>query len=152
MDLGKRVEDMGRSASLLGAWAVVASGLGIVLNAGDAMDGEIWAISRILLGLIGLAAGVVFGSGRNYGKDGLFAILAWGVLQIPSYASVPDGNVTKQLFDAFLGSTSETRVNGEITSFSQAGINLVGVAVTIWASTCKGRLDLWRRRALSPAA
>ncbi len=152
MNVGKRVEDMGRSASLLGAWAVVASALSIVLNAGDAVDGEGWAISRVVLGLIGLAAGTVFWSGRNYGKDGLYGILAWGVLQIPFYAVEPDGNISKQLFDAFLGATSETRVNGEITRYSQVGLNLVGVAIVIWASTCRGRLDLWRRRSLSPAA
>lgn len=152
MNLGKRVEDMGRSASLLGAWAVVASAMSIVLNVRDAVDGEGWAISRVVLGLIGLAAGAVFWSGRNYGKDGLYGILVWGMLQIPFYAAEPDGNITKQLVDAFLGATSQTTVNGEITSYSQVGINLVGVAVAVWASTCRGRLDLWRRRALSPAA
>jgi len=151
MDIGQRIDDMGRSASLLGAWAMVASGLSILLNAGDAVDGEGAAISRIVLGLIGLAA-ALFWSGRNDAKDGLCGILVWGVLQIPCYASAPDGNVTKQLFDGFLGATSQTTVNGEITSYSQVGINLVGVAVVIWASTCRGRLDLWRRRALSPTA
>jgi hypothetical protein len=152
MDIGKRIDDMGRSASLLGAWAVMASALSIVLNAGDAVDGEGAAISRVVLGLIGLAAAALFWSGRNYGQDGLYGILAWGALQIPYYASAPDGNITKQLFDAFLGATSQTTVNGEITSYSQVGINLVGIGVAIWASTCRGRLDLWRRRALSPAA
>ncbi len=152
MDIGKRIEDMGRSAALLGAWAVVASALSIVLNVADAVEGDGSAISRIVLGIVGLAAGALFWSGRNYGKDGLYAILAWGVLQIPFYASAPDGNYTKQLFDAFLGATSQTRVNGELTDYSQAGINLVGVAVVIWATTCRSRLDLWRRRSLSPVA
>ncbi|MDQ3657428.1 MAG: hypothetical protein M3457_20425 [Chloroflexota bacterium] len=152
MDIGKRIEDMGRSAALLGAWVVVASALSIVPNVDDAVEGNGPAISRIVLGIVGLAAGALFGSGRNYGKDGLYGILAWGVLQIPFYASEPDGNITKHLFDAFLGATSETRVNGEITEYSQVGLNLVGIAVVIWATTCRGRLDLWRRRALSPAA
>lgn len=152
MDIGKRIEDMGKSAALLGAWVVVASALSIVLNLADAVEGDGPAISRIVLGIVGLAAGALFWNGRNYGQDGLYGILAWGVLQIPFYASAPDGNYTKQLFDAFLGATSETRVNGEITSYSQVGINLVGIAVTIWATTCRSRLDLWRRRSLSPAA
>ena len=152
MDIGKRIEDMGKSAALLGAWVVVASALSIVLNLADAVEGDGPAISRIVLGIIGLAAGTLFWSGRNYGKDGLYAILAWGVLQIPFYASAPDGNYTKQLFDAFLGATSETRVNGEITDYSQVGINLVAIVVVIWATTCRSRLDLWRRRSLSPVA
>lgn len=151
MNIGKWIEDRGRSASLLGAWAVVASAFGIALNVGAAVDGEGWAFSRIALGLVGLAAGALFWSGRNYGKDGLYGILAWGVLQIPFYAAEPGGNVTKQLFDAFLGATSQTTINGEIASYSQVGLNLVGVAVAIWAASCRSRLDLWRRRALSPA-
>jgi len=152
MDIGKRIEDMGKSAALLGAWVVVASALSIVLNLADAVEGDGPAISRIVLGIIGLAAGALFWSGRNYGKDGLYGIQAWDVLQIPFYASAPDGNYTKQLFDAFLGATSETRVNGEITDYSQVGINLVGIVVVIWATTCRSRLDLWRRRSLSPVA
>lgn len=152
MAIGKRIDDMGRSAARLGAWAVVASAMSIALNAADALDGEGWAISRVVLGLFGLVAAALFWSGRNYGRDGLYAIMVWAALQVPYHASEPDGNVTKQLFDAFLGATSQTTVNGEITDYSQAGINLVGVAVTIWASMCRGRLDLWRRRTLSPAA
>ncbi len=152
LDIGKRIEGMGRSAALLGAWAVIAGALSIALNGADAVDGTGWAISRVALGLIGLVAGTLLWSGRTYGKDGLYAIMAWGVLQIPYYASEPGGNITKQLFDAFLGATSQTRINGELTSYSQVGLNLAGVAVVIWASTCRGRLDLWRRRSLSPAA
>ncbi|MDQ3227131.1 MAG: hypothetical protein M3Q50_10940 [Chloroflexota bacterium] len=145
MNIGKRIDDRGRSASLLGAWAMVASALSIARNAGDADNGEGAAISRIVLGLIGLAAAALFCSGRNYGQHGLYGILARGALQIPFYALAPDGNITKQLFDAFLGATGQTTVNGEITSYSQVGINLVGVGIAIWATTCRGRLDLWRR-------
>lgn len=152
MDIGKRIDGMGRSAALLGTWAVVAGILSIGLNVGEALDGTGWAVSRVVLGVVGLAAGALLWSGRNYGRDGLYAILAWGVLQLPYYATEPDGNITKQLFDAFLGATSETRVNGEITSYERVGINLVGVAVVVWAATCRGRLDLWRRRSLAAAA
>jgi hypothetical protein len=150
MDIGKRIDDMGKSAAALGAWATIASAGAIALSAGDAIDGEGYAISRVVLGIIGLAAAALFWSGRNYGQDGMLAILAWGVLQIPFYATAPGENYTRQLFDLFVGATSQTTVNGEIRDYSQVGINLVGVAVAGWAGASRKRLDLWRRRALSP--
>jgi len=147
----KQVADMGKSAALLGAWVVIASAMSIVLNASDAVDGNGPAIIRAVLGLFGVMAGAVFWNGHNFGKTGLQAILVWGVLQIPVYAWRPDGNPTEQLFDLVLGMSSQTVVNGDVTNYSQIGINLVGVAVVIWASTCRERLDLWRRRSIAPA-
>ena len=44
MDIGKRIDDMGRSAALLGAWTIIASAGAIALSAGDAIDGEGYAI------------------------------------------------------------------------------------------------------------
>jgi uncharacterized membrane protein YuzA (DUF378 family) len=150
MDIGKRIEDMGRSAALLGGWVLVASAMSIVLNVGDAIGGDGPALSRIVLGVFGLAAAGLLWS--NSGKDGLYAILVWGALQIPYVATQPDGNFTKQLFDAFLGGSSQTTINGEVTDYSRIGINLVGIAVMIWAGSCRARIDLWRRRSLSPVA
>ena len=148
--LSKRITDMGPSAALLGAWVAFASALSIVLNATDAIEGDGPAIIRVSLGLFGSATGALFWIGRDFGKPGLRAILMWGIVQIPVYAWQPDGNPTKQLFDLVLGASSQTVVNGEVTSYSQVGINLVGVAIVAWASICRARLDLWRRRNLGP--
>ncbi len=149
--IGERIEDMGKSAVLLGGWVVIASASSIALNLGNAIDGEGPALVRVLLGLFGLGAGALFWSGRNFGKDGLYAIIAWGALQIPYIATEPDGNFTKQNIDVFVGASSQTSFNGEITDFSRIGINLVGVAIVIWAVSCRGRLDLWRRRSSPPS-
>jgi hypothetical protein len=146
-----RIANMGKSAALLGAWVVLASAMSIVLNVGDAVDGNAPAIIRAVLGMFGLAAGAVFWNGQNFGTTGLRAILVWGVLQIPVYAWRPDGNPTEQLFDLVLGMSNQTVVNGSVANYSQIGINLVGVAVVIWASSCRERLDIWRRRSLAPA-
>ena len=148
--LGKQIADMGRSAALLGAWVAFASALSIALNATDAIEGDGPAIIRVALGSCGLAAGSLFWSGHDLGKPGLRAILIWGIVQIPVYAWQPDGNPTKQLFDLVLGASSQTVVNGEVTNYSQVGINLVGVAIVAWASMSRARLDLWRRRNLGP--
>jgi hypothetical protein len=150
MNVGERIGQVGKLAAVVGAWAVIASVSEIVLSAGDAIDGEGYAIARGIIGIIGLAAAALFWSGRNYGQDGMRAIMAWGLLQIPYYASEPDGNWTRQLFDFFLGATSETRVNGEITDYSQVGINVMGILVAALAAKSLASLDLWRRRANSP--
>lgn len=152
MDIVQRAKDMGRSAALLGAWTLVASVASIVMNAGEAIDGTGYALARVALGLFGIVAAALLWSGRNFGKDGLYAITAWGVLQIPYYAQAEDGNVTKQLVDFFLGASSQTTVNGEVTNYSAVGINLVGVAILIWAVSCRERIDLWRRRGTSTAS
>jgi hypothetical protein len=150
MNIGERMGQVGKLAAVVGAWAVIASAGEIVLSAGDAIDGEGHAITRVILGIIGLAAAGLFWSGRNYGQDGMRAIMAWGVLQIPYYASELDGNWTRQLVDLFLGATSETRVNGEITDYSQVGINAMGIIIAALAAKSLASLDLWRRRATSP--
>ena len=151
MDITKRINDMGRSTAILGAWTAIASTASIVMNAGDAIDGEDYAITRILLGLFGLAAAALLWSGRNFGRDGLHAIIAWGTLQIPYFAQVEDGNYTKQLFEILLGVSSQVTVNGNVTDFSAVGINGVGLVVTIWGYSRRERIDLWRRRGMKAA-
>jgi hypothetical protein len=150
MNISERVGQVGKLAAGIGAWAIIASVGELVRSAGDAIDGEGFAIARVILSLIGLAAAGLFWSGRNFGQDGMRAIMAWGILQIPFYATEPDGNWTRQLFDVFVGATSETRINGEITDYSRVGINVMGIIIAALAARTLPRLDLWRRRATSP--
>jgi hypothetical protein len=150
MNISERIGQVGKLAAAIGAWAVIASVGEFARSVGDALDGEGYAIARVILSIIGLAAAGLFWSGRNFGQDGMRAIMAWGLLQIPYYASEPDGNWTRQLFDIFLGASSETRVNGAITEYSQVGINVMGIIIAALAARSLPRLDLWRRRALSP--
>ena len=150
MNISERIGQVGKLAAVVGAWAIIASVGEFVRSAGDAIDGEGYAIVRIILSIIGLAAAGLFWSGRNYGQDGMRAIMAWGILQIPYYASEPDGNWTRQLVDLFLGASSETQVNGEITDYRQVGINVMGIIVVALATRSLASLDLWRRRANSP--
>ena len=152
MNIAERINNMGYSTTILGAWTVIASIATIVMNAGAVVDGEAYAICRIVIAVVGLAAGALFWSGRNYGQDGMVAILVWGVLQIPFYATADGQNYTTQLADFFAGASSSTTVNGEYTEFSQVGVNLVGIAIAVWAGSARKRLDLWRRRDASAAA
>lgn len=149
MNIVERINDMGKSAALLGVWTAIASVGAIAMNASHAMDGDGYAICRLLIGMVGLVAAALFWSGHNFGQTGVLAILAWGALQIPFYATAQDQNYTTQLFDLFAGASSSTTANGVITDFSQVGVNLVGIAVVIWAGSARKRLDLWQRHAAS---
>jgi hypothetical protein len=152
VNIVERINNMGYSATILGAWTLIASLATIIMNAGAPFDGDTYAICRVVIAVVGLAATALFWSGRNYGQDGMTAILVWGVLQIPFYATADGQNYTTQLADFFAGASSSTAVNGEVTEFSQVGLNLVGIAIAVWAGSARKRLDLWRRRAASAVA
>ncbi len=152
MNIVERINAMGYSTTILGAWTVIASLATIVMNAGAVADGEAYALCRVAIAVVGLVAAALFWSGRNHGKDGMQAILVWGVLQVPFYATADGQNYTTQLADFFAGVSSSTTVNGEYTEFSQVGLNLLGVAIVFWAVSARKRLDLWSRREASAAA
>lgn len=146
MDVRQRIEDMGNMPALLGAWVVIASVGEIVRSFSAATDGEVFAFTRIGLAVVGLVGAALLWSGRNFGRDGILVILAWGVAQIPSFANEPDVSFTRQLIDIFMGATTSTTVNGVVTEYSQAGINLLGVAVVAWANVARKYLNARQAR------
>jgi hypothetical protein len=151
MNMRQRVDELGTLPVVLGVWAVIASAGEIVRSASAAVDGETYAIVRIALACVGLAAAALFWIGRNGGRDGMLGIMVWGVLQMPFVANQPDGNFTRQLVDMFAGVSTSMTVNGVITDYSQTGINLVGVAIAIGANVARKRLharDPWVRQPL----
>ena len=118
---------------ILGVWVVVAT-LGEMIRSSEAtFDGNGPAIVRTILAIGGLAAAALFWGRQDGGQLGVLAILVWGMVQVPFYASEPDGNFTRQFVDVFLGVSSSTTVNGEFTEYSQVGFNLVGVVVMLVA-------------------
>jgi len=139
--LQARVAVLGRAMALLAAYAIVVGALSVAINVTDALDGQAQAICRLVLGLWGLGAGIMLWSGRSLGINGWQAVMVWSVLQIFYVAWDKNGSPTTQLFDIPLSFTSETTVNGEVTSFREYGINLVGVALTIWASAVRSRWE-----------
>ncbi len=149
-DLRKRAETLGRGLALLAAYAVVIGALSIAMNLGGAIEGEVPAIARAVLGVRGLGAGVLLWTGRRVGISGWQAVMIWAVVQIPLIAWNTEGSPLVQVLEFPLSGTSQTTVNGEVTSFSQFGINLVGVALAIWTSRTRERWD--RRAQISPAA
>lgn len=120
---------------ILAAYAALVGAASFVLNAGDAFGGEVPALGRMILGAVGIAGGALLWTRPRMGFD---VVLAWAVLQIPFIAWTTDGSATTQLIDFPLSVSSSTTVNGVVTSFSEYGINLIGVALAIIVSRMRG--------------
>jgi hypothetical protein len=113
---------------MVAGFAAAVGAASVAINAGDAFSGEIPALGRMLLGLVGIAGGALLWTRP---KLGWLVVLAWAALQIPFIAWNTDGSVTTQLLAFPLSMSSSTTVNGEVTEYSEIGINLIGVALTI---------------------
>jgi hypothetical protein len=140
--LGTRAETLGKSLALLAAYAGVVGALSVVTNLGGVIEGEVPAICRVALGLFGVVAGAMLWTGTRIGVDGWRAVMIWAVIQIPLYAWNADGSPFVQMIEVPMAMSSETSVNGETTSYSQVGINLVGVALAAWAASRRERWTL----------
>ena len=112
-------------AAIVGALSVVLAILGIA-------DGETPAIGRALLGVLGVAGAFLLWTRP---RIGWMVLLAWAALQIPYFAWNTDGSPLAQALYLPLSITSESRrsiaSDAEIVSYSEYGINLVGVVLTI---------------------
>jgi hypothetical protein len=139
--LQERMELLGRSLALLAAWAIVGGALSIALALGDLASGEVVAICRTALGVVGIGAGLLVWTLRRAGIDGWQALMLWSVAQLPFIAWSTDGNATRQVVEMLLGFSSSTTVNGVVTSSEQYGINAVGIVLVIWASRTRERWD-----------
>ncbi len=140
--MGGRLADLPRALTLVTGWAAIA-GLGSIGLAVPAMlDGEVFGFTRAAIGLLGVAAAALVVSGRWIGLDGRQALMLWVLAQLPVYADTPGGNLFRQLFEVPLAMTSTVRINGEITSYSQLGVNVVAIVLAIVIARQK---DAWMR-------
>lgn len=115
---------------------VIVTGLTLLMGAGSlaanlgpAFSGNIPAMGRAALGMLGVAAAAVL-----WMKPRIGWILAatWAAIQIPIYAWTTDGSPTTQIINLPLTLTSSVAHNGVITAYSSIGINLVGLALFIY--------------------
>ncbi|HEX5163925.1 MAG TPA: hypothetical protein VFV93_00910 [Thermomicrobiales bacterium] len=127
---------------MVAAGAALIGAASFALNIGDGLSGEIPALGRALLGLVGLAGGALLWLRPRLGWN---VALLWAIFQIPFIAWNTDGSVTSQLIDFPLSMSSSTTVNGVVTSYSEFGINLIGVALVIVISRMRGSWMLRNR-------
>lgn len=127
---------------MVAGFAALAGAASFAINVGDGFGGEMPAMGRALIGLVGVAAGALLWTRPRIGWT---IVLAWAMLQIPYIAWNTDGSVTTQLIDFPLSASSSHSVNGVITSYSEYGINLIGVALAIIVSRMRGSWMLRNR-------
>jgi hypothetical protein len=84
---------------------------------------------RVALGLFGVVAGLVLWTQPNREVLGWRLALLWALAQLPVVAWNEHGSATLQLLELPLALSSKTTVNGEVTSASEFGVNLVAVVL-----------------------
>ncbi|MGH2602323.1 MAG: hypothetical protein ACRDJ9_23425, partial [Dehalococcoidia bacterium] len=106
---------LGRAGALLAAYCAIVGLVSAVVYVGPAVDGEVPAVARALLGLLGLVGGVLLWLRQPVGI-GWMLCMVWAVIQIPFYAWNTEGSPTEQIIALPLSASSRTTVNGEVTS------------------------------------
>jgi hypothetical protein len=142
-----QTDRLGRTGALLAAYCAIVGVVSAVVYIGPAIDGEVPAMARVLIGLLGLAGGILLWTRQPAGLGWILS-MAWAVIQIPFYAWNTEGSPTEQIIALPLSLTSKTTVNGEVTSFSEIGINVVGIVLAVLLSRNK---EVLTRPVPSPA-
>jgi hypothetical protein len=123
---------------VLSAGIIVAlAGGAVATSLGPALGGTLPAFGRVALGLFGIVAGACLVTRRDLGWR--FAVI-WALTQIPyvvlsRHAGADVGltiNATTQVFALPLALAERLVAGGVVTYDYAFGINLVGVALTLW--------------------
>ena len=146
MNIGERIDHIGKQMLALVIVTAALSLGAIITSFGAAADGEAYGYTRMALGLLGLVGAVLILVGNDFGKMGLTVVMAWAAVQSIYYATVPDGNFTRQAIDGLLGISNQTVINGEVTEFNAIGFNLVGLVMLGFAYMCRKQVTYWENR------
>lgn len=149
--LRSQVDGRPRSLVILAVYAAIVGALTVVTENSAALDGEAPAVSRVLLGVVGVAGGLLLWAERPTPLIGWVICMIWAVAQIPVIAWNTEGNPTSQFVEIPLGFTSQTTRNGVVTSYSELGINLAGVILAVLLARHRATVEQ-RARALRFAA
>lgn len=124
------------------AYTSLVGAASVAFYSGDAFSGEVPGITRVLIGLLGIGSAVLLWIRP---RQGWLLALVWAAIQIPVIAWNVDGNVLAQIISFPLSVSSSTTVNGEITSSSEYGLNLVGIALTVMISRWRSEREYRNR-------
>lgn len=134
------VESRPRQILYVAGYAAIVGAVSVVLAVLGIADGEIPAFGRAALGALGIAGAYLLWTRPRIGWT---VLLVWAAIQIPYFAWNTDGSPLAQVIYFPLSISDKKTVNGEITSYSEYGINLVGVVLTL--VTYRWRKE-WRYR------
>jgi Na+/proline symporter len=136
----ERINELGRKLVMFAVAAVIIGVTGVVLSVPGALDGEWTSIASLVVGLLGIAAGVIIWSGANAGSalDGMNLGVLWALLLVPytHTLDVDEGiDTTYPLpdFGAIFSFGSSTSVNGQLVREDIWGIGFLGVILLVSA-------------------
>jgi hypothetical protein len=127
---GNRTVRRTRGYVILVGLVALLAGFSVVNDLGAAWSGVVPAISRTLLGVLGLVAVGFMWLRPPLGKR---LGIIWALVQIPFFATSLGGSFTAQSISFPLALAFPTTVDGQ-GSVSSIGINLVGVIFAVWLS------------------
>jgi hypothetical protein len=113
--------------TVVSLYAIIVGALTFLIDIGAVLDGSAPAMSRAVLGLVGIAGGVFAWTFRQSPVSGWHILMLWAIVQIPVFAWSIDGSPTLQIISLPLSATSTTTINGVVTSHSEVGVNIVGI-------------------------
>lgn len=150
--LSRRTGQLRRGMATLAVYAMLAGAVSMALSVPHLMDGDGFGFSRSMIGIVGIAAGLLALSGVRIGLDGWQALALWSALQVPVYADEKGGNYFRQLLEIPMGMVSSRSVNGEIVEYTQIGLNVIGIALLIILARLRERWTISQRDRLNVAA
>ena len=118
------------SPRLIVALAIAAiAAATLYFDASGALAGKIPQLGRSVVAIVGLIAALLIGLGNNVGW---VVAMVWAIVQIPVFAWTVDGSPNVQALSFPFGFTHSAKVNDQVTSYSEIGIN-VAALIFLWA-------------------
>jgi hypothetical protein len=155
----ERVNELGRKLVMFAAAAVIIGAIGAVLSVPDALDGEWTGVAALIVGLLGIAAGLMIWTGANAGSalDGMNLGVLWALSLVP-YIHIFDRDAGTDMtyplpdFGAIFSFGSSTSVNGQVVQEEIWGIGFLGVILLVsavvvrkeWSRIVAAR-EFWQR-------
>jgi hypothetical protein len=136
----ERINELGRKLVMFAAAAVIIGAIGAVLSVPGAFDGEWTSIAALIVGLLGIAAGLMIWTGANAGSalDGMNLGVLWALAHVP-YVRILDRDAGTDMtyplpdFGAIFSFGSSISVNGQLVQEDVWGIGFLGVILLISA-------------------
>jgi hypothetical protein len=121
---------------VVAAYVLVVGSASATTYLPDALGGEPAAQVRVALGLLGTVAGLILWTQPAREVLGWRLAMLWALGQIPVFAWNEYGSATLQLLHIPIAFSERMTLNGEVTSYSQFGVNVLGVVL---AAICEKR-------------
>lgn len=137
---------LGKVVGGLAIVSVICGVLMVAMGASGAMDGEWQGIASVIVGLLGIASGVmtVMNVAPDTAFNGMNMMVLFAIAMLPYFKEFHREDGVDAIYPAFsvlgsVGMSSSRSVNGEVVQADGMGLSIIGIALVIWAM--KARAD-----------